>query len=108
MQVRASNGVPAGFPLAMTTDRVRLRMSQFTATVSAAPAPANFSLTNLPGVFTNAGVTSIQVQTSSKTDFQGASGVNALVDQDQVSLRGLLFSNGAAAPQLIADKVRKR
>jgi Domain of unknown function (DUF5666)/Domain of unknown function (DUF4382) len=108
VQVRASNGVRAGFPLTMTTDRVRLRMSQFTATVSAAPAPPNFSLTNLPGVFTNAGVTSIQVQTSSKTDFQGASGVNALVDQDQVSLRGLLFRNGAARPQLIADKVRKR
>jgi hypothetical protein len=87
---------------------VRLRMSQFTANVSGAPSPPNFNLTNLPGLLTGAGITSVQVQTSSKTNFQGVAGVNALVDQDRVSLRGLLFKNGASAAQLIADKVRKR
>jgi hypothetical protein len=107
VQIRASHGVNAGSPITMTTDRVRLRMSQFTANVSGAPAPPTFNLTNLPGLFTSAGATSVQVQTSSKTNFQGVAGVAALVDQDEVSLRGLLFRSGAV-PQLVADKVRKR
>jgi hypothetical protein len=107
VQIRASHGVNAGSPTTMTTDRVRLRMSQFTAKVSGAPAPPTFNLTSLPGLFTTAGATSIQVQTSSKTDFQGVAGVAALVDQDEVSLRGLLFRSGAV-PLLVADNVRKR
>jgi hypothetical protein len=108
VQIKASSGVNAGSPITMTASRVRLRMSQFTANVSGAPSPPNFNLTNLPGLLTGAGITSVQVQTSSKTNFQGVAGVNALVDQDRVSLRGLLFKNGASAAQLIADKVRKR
>jgi hypothetical protein len=108
VQIKASSGVNAGSPITMTASRVRLRMSQFTANVSGAPSPPNFNLTNLPGLLTGSGITSVQVQTSSKTNFQGVAGVNALVDQDRVSLRGLLFKNGASAAQLIADKVRKR
>jgi hypothetical protein len=97
----------AGPPIAVTADRVRLRLSQLTANVSALASP-NFSVGQLPALFTIAGVSSIHVQTSSKTDFDGVAGVTTLVNGDTVSLRGLLFKNGASAPELIAKKVRKR
>ena len=67
------------------------------------------------------GVSSIVVQTSSQTNFQGGqgsgqggngqgggAGLGSLTDQSQVSLRGLLFAGGANPPTLIVDKVRKR
>jgi hypothetical protein len=70
--------------------------------------PPNFSVDTLPALFTNAGISSIHVQTSSNTDFEGVSGIAALVDGNTVSLRGLLFKNGALPPELVAKKVRKR
>jgi len=88
---------------------VRLRMTQFTANVKAGSImPPDFSVDNLPALFTNAGISSIHVQTSSETDFEGVSGVTALVDDSTVSLRGLLFNNGALPPELVVKKVRKR
>jgi Domain of unknown function (DUF5666)/Domain of unknown function (DUF4382) len=109
VQIRSSSGGnPTGSPITMTTNRVRLRETQFTATVSGAPVPPNFTVSNLPGLFTSMGVTSILVQTSSQTNFQGGTGLSSLADQNQVSLRGLLFNNGANPPTLIVDKVRKR
>lgn len=107
VQIKESGSVTTGTLVALTTNRVRLRMSQFTANVAGASSGANFNVGNLPGLFTVSGVSTIQVQTSGKTNFQNVSGVNNLVDEDQVSLRGLLFAN-AANPILIADKVRKR
>jgi hypothetical protein len=83
-------------------------MTQLTANVSGAPAAPNFTVANLPGLFTSAGIMAIGVQTSSATNFEGVSGLSGLADQNVVSLRGLLFKNGANPPQLIADKVRKR
>jgi hypothetical protein len=100
--------VTAGPPIAVTTSRVRLRRGQFTANLSAAPVGSTFNVVHLPGLFTTAGFHAIQVQTSSNTNFQGVAGVGNLTDQDTVSLRGLLFANGANPPILIADKVRKR
>ena len=73
-----------------------------------APAPPNFMVATLPSLFTSAGVTSIQVETSSATDFDRVAGVSGLADMDTVSLRGLLFNNGANPPALVAKKVRKR
>jgi len=108
VEIRAAAPASAGPPIAVTANRVRLRMSQFTATVTGAPAPPNFVLGSLPGLFTTAGITSIGVQTSSATQFEGVTSVSALADQNVVSVRGLLFNNGANPPQLIADKVRKR
>jgi hypothetical protein len=119
VQIRSTGGGSTmGSPLTMTTNRVRLRETQFTATVSGAPVPPNFTVSNLPGLFTSMGVTSILVQTSSQTNFQnsggqgsngqGGTGWGSLADQSQVSLRGLLFANGANPPTLIVDKVRKR
>ncbi len=129
VQIRSANGGnPTGSPITMTTNRVRLRETQFTATVSGAPVPPDFTVSNLPGLFTSMGVTSIVVQTSSQTNFQGnngqgssgkgssgqggggqgGAGLGSLTDQSQVSLRGLLFVNGANPPTMIVDKVRQR
>lgn len=114
VQIRSTSGSgPTGSPITMTVNRVRLRETQFTATVSGAPVPPNFTVSNLPGLFTSMGVSSILVQTSNQTNFQGSggqggAGLSSLADQSQVSLRGLLFRNGANPPTLIADKIRKR
>jgi|SRR5579872_4015809 len=109
VQIRStSGGNTMGSPITITTNRVRLHETQFTATISGAPVPPNFTVGNLPGLFTSMGVTSILVQTSSQTNFQGGTGLGSLADQNQVSLRGLLFANGANPPTLIVDKVRKR
>jgi hypothetical protein len=59
---------------------------------------------NLPSLFTSAGISSIQVQTSSNTEFEGLADVSGLADMDTVSLRGLLFSNATNPPELVAKK----
>ena len=107
VQVKVSSVTP-GPPLSVTTNRVRLRRDQFTANVTGAPTVPNFNVGGLPGLFTSAGISTIQVQTSSATNFQGVAGVSNLADADRVSLRGLLFANGGNPPILIVDKVRKR
>src|SRR6266478_2644226 len=109
VQVRklTMTGGPAPAAITITTDRVRLRDTRFTATVSGAPTGSNFNVGGLPGLFTAEGVSQIQVQTSSQTNFENVSGVSGLADGSTVSLRGLLFK-GTPNPVLIADKVRKR
>jgi hypothetical protein len=104
---RAVTGGPAPAAITITTDRVRLRDTRFTATVSGAPVGNNFNVGSLPGLFTTAGISQIQVQTSSQTNFDNVSGVSGLADGSTVSLRGLLFKS-TPNPVLIADKVRKR
>jgi len=109
VQVRklTMTGGPAPAVITITTDRVRLRDTRFTATVSGAPSGNNFNVVGLPGLFTAAGISQIQVQTSSHTNFENVSGVSGLSDGSTVSLRGLLFAS-SPNPVLIADKVRKR
>jgi hypothetical protein len=104
---RAMTGGPAPAAIIITTDRIRLRMTRFTATVSGAPAGSMFNVGGLPALFTSAGISQIQVQTSSQTKFENVSGVSGLADGATVSLRGLLFKS-TPNPVLIADKVRKR
>jgi len=108
VEIRLTAPANAGPPITVTANRVRLRMTQFTANVSGAPVPPNFIVGSLPSLFTGAGISSIQVMTSSQTDFDGVTGVSGLADTNTVSLRGLLFNNGANPPVLVAKKVRKR
>src|SRR6266851_3101623 len=109
VEIRLTGPANPGPPVAVTANRVRLRMTQFTTNVKAGSiVPPNFSVDTLPALFTNAGITSIHVQTSSNSDFEGVSDVSALADGNTVSLRGLLFKNGALSPELVAKKVRKR
>ncbi len=108
VEIRLTAPANAGPPVSVTANRVRLRMTQFTANVSGAPVPPNFMVSSLPSLFTSAGINSIQVVTSDTTDFEGVAGVSGLADGNTVSLRGLLFNNGANPPVLVAKKVRKR
>jgi len=109
LQIRLTSPANPGPPVAVTADRVRLRMTQFTASVkTGSVVPPKFSVDTLPALFSTVGISESHVQTLSETDFEGVSGVNALADGNAVSLRGLLFKNGALPPELIANKVRKR
>ncbi len=109
VEIRLTGPVNPGPPVTVTTNRVRLRMTQFTANMKAGSiVPPNFSVDMLPALFTNVGISSIHVQTSSNSDFEGVSDVSALADGNTVSLRGLLFKNGALSPELVVKKVRKR
>jgi predicted component of type VI protein secretion system len=109
VQIRLTSPANPGPPVAVTADRVRLRMTQFTASVKAGSVvPPNFSVDTLPALFITVGISDSHVQTSSETDFEGVSGVSALADGNAVSLRGLLFKSGALPPELIAKKIRKR
>jgi hypothetical protein len=107
VRVRSTSGGPAPAPIIVATDRVRLRMTRFTAAVSGAVSGSNFNVGSLPGIFTANGVSLIQVQTSSSTGFETTTGLSGLADGTSVSLRGLLFVS-SPNPVLIADKVRKR
>ena len=107
VQIRLTGPASADPTVAVTADRVWLRKTQFTANVTGTPAPPSFTVGSLPALFTNAGITSIHVQTSNKTNFQGVADASGLADGNLVSLGGLLF-NGANPPELIAKKVRKR
>jgi hypothetical protein len=106
--VTGSAGPPS--TLAASSDRVRLRRSQFTATVSGAPSGNEFDVSGLSSLFTDNGITSIRVQTIvGQTDFENVAGVGSLQVGNTVSLRGLLFKNAGSPPAiLIAKKVRKR
>jgi hypothetical protein len=99
--------VTPGTPPVLTTDRVRLAPTRFTAQVTGTPSGNNFNVTGLPSLFTGNGITQIQVRTFSGTNFDGVAGVSSLVSGDTVSVRGLLFPN-LGSPVMEADKVRKR
>ena len=109
VQVRkvSLTGGPAPAAITVTTDRVRLRDTRLTATISGAPTGNNFNIGTLPGLFTANGITTIQVQTSSNTGFDNVAGVSGLADGNTVSVRGLLFIS-TPNPVIIAEKVRKR
>lgn len=93
--------------ISVETDHVRLRRTHVTATILSI-AGANLTLTNLPSFFTSAGITQIQVQTSSATEFEdGLSGLSGLAANDTISVVGLLF-NSATQPVLLAEKIRQR
>ncbi len=107
--IRLAQPANPGPPVTVTANRVRLRTTQFTANVkTGSVVPPNFSVDTLPALFTGNNVRSIHVQTSSDTDFEAASGVSGLADGNTLSLRGLLFNNGALPPELVTKKVRKR
>jgi hypothetical protein len=67
----------------------------------------NFTINNLSGLFTMAGITQIQVDTSSGTNFDGVNDVASLTAGNIVSVRGVLFGPGGS-PVLVAKKVRER
>jgi Domain of unknown function (DUF5666)/Domain of unknown function (DUF4382) len=110
-------GAPTGMPpnVMITVDQVQLEPSEVTGTITATSTgstPPTFTLANLPSFFTSAGITSIQVDVLSTTQFeteedQMMSGLSSLQTGDTVSVRGLLF-NTMTTPTMVAEKVVKR
>ena len=110
-------GAPTGMPpnVMITVDQVQLEPSEVTGTITAtnsSSTPPTFTLGKLPSFFTNAGITSIQVDVLSTThveteEDQMMSGLSSLNTGDAVSVRGLLF-NTMTTPTMVAEKVVKR
>lgn len=98
----------------IVADRVKLKMSRFTAKVKAKVDANTFTVdTTAIGLFKDNGISEIKVD-ASQAKFEGVSNVNGLKDAstppaDNVSLSGLLFKQTApSAPLMVAKKVRKR
>jgi hypothetical protein len=110
-------GAPTGTPpnLMVTVDQVQLEPSFVTGTVTAVNTsnnPQTFTLGSLPSFFTNAGITSIQVDVLATTQFeteedQTFSGLSSLKSGDMVSVRGPLFKT-MTMPTMAAEKVVNR
>ena len=110
-------GAPTGTPpnLMVTVDQVQLEPSFLTGTVTAVNTSSNpqtFTLGSLPSFFTNAGITSLQVDVLATTRFeteedQTFSGLSSFKPGDMVSVRGPLFKT-MTMPTMAAEKVVKR
>jgi hypothetical protein len=110
-------GAPTGTSpnLMVTVDQVQLEPSHVTASITAINTsgnPQTFTLGSLPSFYTNAGISSIQVDVLSTTQFeteedQVMSGLSSLKAGDTVSVRGLLF-NTMTTPTMVAEKVVSR
>jgi hypothetical protein len=99
-----ARSAPSGTPLAVTSDRVRLKSGALTGRVKSILNATDFVVDSLPGNFPSA---QIQGRTSAQTGFQGISGVAALSVGDNVSLSGFLLKT-TGDPVLLAEGVRKR
>ncbi len=102
------SGTPPNITVTVGATSLELEPSQITAPISAVNAsasPANFILSPLPMFYTNAGITQIQVDAVTGTNFQNFSGVSSLSTGQTVSVAGLVF-NTATQPTVIADEIR--
>ena len=104
-------GAPPNVSITVGTDKVRLEPSPVTATITAINAsanPPNFTLGSLPMFFTANGITAIQVDVLTTTQFfNDATGLAGLSTGNTVSVGGLLF-NTTGTPTLVAEKVLLR
>jgi hypothetical protein len=110
----ATTGMGSGMggmsQFAISADSISLEPSEITGSVSAVNAsatPPNFTLGNLPPLFTKASVNQLEIEPVTGTDFENISGLTALNPNDFVSVAGLLF-NTASGPVVIAERVEKR
>src|SRR5436309_6713567 len=106
-----ATGTPPNVSITVGTDKVRLEPSPVTATVTAINAganPPNFTLGSLPMFFTANGITAIQVDVLTTTEFfNDPTGLAGLSTGNTVSVGGLLF-NTTGTPTLVAEKVLLR
>ena len=77
--------------------------------MNALATPPNFTLGNLPSLFTkaNPNITQLTIEPVTGTDFNNVSGLSALNANDSVSVGGLRF-NSSGGPVVIAERVNKR
>ena len=107
VQIEPMSALVPGTPPQMNINHVRLMMAWLTATVAAKLNSTDFTVNNLPGIFSSGGMNSLHISTSSQTEFQNVLGANTLSVGDTVSLRGPMFI-ASANPTMIASRVRKR
>jgi hypothetical protein len=104
VQVRRN---PSSSGTSINADRVRLRSSRITGTISSPPGAPFFQLSGLSSLFrlSSPPVTQIQVQTFPQTIFAGtATSFTTLAINKSVSVRGPLFPT-SGNPTLVASKV---
>ena len=119
VRVHPTSMMPSGTPpnITITADQIELVRSEVTGTISAINAsgtPPTFTLGTLPPLFTNASISSIQVDVLSSTEFESdddammnITGINNLATGNVVSVGGLLF-NTATTPTLVGEKIDLR
>ena len=107
VQIEPTSSLVPGTPPQLNTNHLRLMKTWMTAKVASKIDANTFIVNNLSGMFTNAGVSSMKISTSLKTDFANVSGVSALNAGDTVSMRGPMFV-ASGVPTMIASKVQKR
>jgi len=101
VQVRRN---PSSSGASITADRVQLRSSRVTGTITNGPM-SNFQMGGLPTLFTTNSISQIQVQTSPPTICTGTAASCPLLGVNKsVSVRGPFFAN-AGTPTVIASKV---
>jgi hypothetical protein len=111
-------GAPTGMPpnLTIAVDQVQLEPSHVTGTITAINTggnPQTLTLGKLSPFFTTAGISSIQVDALSTTQFETeedqimTSGLGSLQTGNTVSVRGLLF-NTMTTPTMVAERVVTR
>jgi hypothetical protein len=97
--------------ISLTTNQVTLNMSEISGTVASVDATNNdFTLTNLPSLFTSNGITQILVQVGSSTQYENTTGLGSLNANQTVSVGGLLLDNPSSStePILLASTVKLR
>ena len=99
--VRAQSA-PSGTPVAVTTDRVRLKSGALTAQVKSILNATDFVVDNLPGNFASG---QIQVRANAQASFVGIPGVGSLKVGDTVSISGFLLKT-TGDPILLAEGIR--
>jgi hypothetical protein len=119
VRVHPTGLMPGSMPpnITITADQVELVRSQVTGAISAINAsatPPMFTLGMLPPLFTNASISSIQVDVLSTTEFESdddammnVTGINNLATGNVVSVGGLLFHT-TGNPTMVAEKVDLR
>jgi len=106
----AVSGNPPNLQVTVGASSLQLEPSQLTATVTAINAqasPPNFILGSLPPLFTNAGITQIQVDAVMGTVFDNVVGIGSLSTGETVSVSALLF-NTPTQPTGVAGEVKLR
>jgi len=100
-------GTPPNITVTVGATSVELEPSQIRGAISAVNAqatPPNFVLGTLPMLYTSAGISQVQVDAVSGTNFQNVSGIGSLSSGQSVSVSGLVF-NTATQPTVVADQV---
>jgi hypothetical protein len=93
--------------IVLSADSVTLEPTEITGTVEAVMAqatPPNFDLGALPPLFTKAGISQLEVEPVTGTEFENVSGLSGLSMGNTVSVSGLLF-NTTGQPTVIAETI---